>query len=152
MSDSATLLELFILDASVVLSGSFFFITNETEPVVFDGETYQSHPIQSEGYDKSSDGNLPEPTITIGDADGFYGRLVRALDNLSGCRVIRRRIRADELDNPAMEYPQDIYYVNQINIRSGLSVTLTLRSPLDVGRRKFPARKLSSVFSSNATQ
>lgn len=54
-------------------------------------ETYLARPIQMEGIQASSAGEVARPTLTIGNNDLFFTQLCKAYANLVGARVRRTR-------------------------------------------------------------
>lgn len=141
-----TLLTFYELDASNIVSNTVFRYTNESQSIVFAGQLYEPIAIESSGFDKDADGTLPQPQINIGDPSGNLCRIVRALSYLSNAKITRRRIRHQEIDSPANEYPKDIFYVSHVNLSPGVSIVLSLRSPLELGYKKFPGRTLAALL------
>lgn len=53
--------------------------------------TYSAMPIQLEGLEVSSAGQVPRPTLTVSNLNGNFGSLCKAYANLIGARVTRIR-------------------------------------------------------------
>ena len=99
----SALVELFELDTTVYPDGGVFYFhagTNKvTQPVVWQGKTYQPLPIEASGFELSSKGTLPRPRITVANVGGLFSAEVIAHDDLIGCKVTRRRTFARFLDS-----------------------------------------------------
>ena len=74
--------------------------TNQLQqPIVWQGNTYQPLPIESEGFDVSTKGTLPRPKIRVANVGGLLSAEVRQNDDLIGCKLIRKRTFSRYLDD-----------------------------------------------------
>ena len=100
LSPSAVI-EMFELDFGDSETNNIFFHagTNELrQNIVWQGKTYMALPIEANGFDISSKGELPRPKLTIANIDGMFSSLIRQYDDLIGLKLIRRRTFARYLD------------------------------------------------------
>lgn len=94
-------LDLFTLDATNI-GGSLTRFTNYQTPtggnVVFGGATYTALPIVAQGFDITSSGTLPNPTITVANVDRTLLSAVITLGDIVGAPVERRITHTKFLD------------------------------------------------------
>lgn len=92
-----------MLDSRRLPGGDLLYFhagTNElTQPVVWQGNTYQPFPIESEGFDISTKGSLPRPKIRVANVNGMFSAEIRKNDDLVGCKIIRKRTFGRYLDD-----------------------------------------------------
>jgi len=134
------------------------------QKLYFRGEAFHPIPILTEGFEVTSDGSLPRPTLTFVSFKGInqeaetksnFLALKRALleiDSMIGAKVTRYRTYVKFLDasnnipdvgqftgtNP--EFPRDIYYISRKVEESKRAIKLELSSVLDVESFKLPSR------------
>lgn len=134
------------------------------QKIYFRGETFHPIPITTEGFELSSGGSLPRPTIAFVSFKGInetaktksnFLALKRALleiDSMIGAKVTRFRTYVKYLDssnnipgvgeftgtNP--EFPRDIYFVSRKIEESKRIIKLELSSVLDVENFRLPSR------------
>jgi lambda family phage minor tail protein L len=132
--------------------------------ILFKGEGYHPIPINVEGFEVSSSGNLPRPKLTFLSMKGIkenesvsnnFSALKNAilwLDNLIGAKVTRLRTFVKYLDeennipgvgeytgiNP--EFPREIYFVERKITESKEALQLELSSVMDLENFKLPGR------------
>jgi phage-related protein len=96
------LLDLFILDTTNMPDGSlmrFHAGTNQlSQPVVWQGQTYEPMPIQAEGFDLTVKGALPRPKLKVANVNGYLSASVKSFNDFVGCKVTRKRTFAKYLD------------------------------------------------------
>ena len=123
---SATV-ELFTLDATRMGGNVLHFhsgVNNNGRPIVWQGVTYQPLPIESDGYDISSQGSLPTPKIRLANVQGLFSALAMELDNLIGARLIRHRTFGRFLDavnfpsgnpeaDPTQHHPDELWFIDR---------------------------------------
>lgn len=127
--------------------------TNELgQDVVFNGNTYYRFPIMVDGFEKRNTGTLPRPTITVSNIQGLIGALLRASNNLLGCRVTRHRTFVKYLDavnfvagnssaDPLAGFPDEVYYVDRKSAEEPEFVQLELAVSWDVQGKRLPSRQ-----------
>lgn len=124
------------------------------QDLVWQGITYVRFPVVVDGYQKSSQGSLPRPTMTLGNVGGLLSPLLKANNSLLGCRVTRRRTLAKYLDavnfpggvNPTADpnsfFPNEIYFVDRKAGESALAIQFELAVAWDVTGVKLPLRQV----------
>ncbi len=136
----------------------------------FKGEDYYPLPIITDGFQTTSDGTIPRPTITFASIRGiedaaekdtaayYFRSLKRAilqLDNMIGAKVIRARTFYKFLDaannlpgvgdfiqglDKNPEFPRESYYVQRKISEDKHGIQLELSSVLDMQNFKLPSR------------
>ena len=66
--------------------------------VYWQGEKYIPIPLSTDGFEKSSSGQLPRPRITVANISGLFSPIVIANDNLTGLKITRKRTFEQYLD------------------------------------------------------
>ncbi len=144
---------LFILDATSLRDASgtpgaihrFCSSTLHDTAVVWQGETYQPFPIEADGFDRTSQGAIPQPTLRVADVSGNLGSLVIAYDDLLGATVTRVRTLKKYLDgepgaDPTAEFPREVYEIVRKLKQLRNMLEFTLGSPFDLQGKKLPGR------------
>lgn len=134
-----------------------------TSDIYWKEEKYIFVPIYAEGFELSSRGTLPTPTLSLAVNDGGIMALsllrngIKQFGDLIGAKVTRRRTFVKFLDaltfpngvypddfepDPNVEFPSDIYYVNR-KVRENKSVVqYELNSILDMEGIQLPRRPI----------
>jgi lambda family phage minor tail protein L len=132
--------------------------TNElSQPVVWQGVTYQPFPIKVEGFETTTKGTLPRPSMAVANVSGILWPLMRDYDDLVGAKVIRRRTYARYLDSanfpttnasadPSQHLPDDVYFVERKVSANKAQAVWELASVLDLQDVKLPARDVVVNF------
>lgn len=68
------------------------------EEVTFDSIKYNRYPIQANGFDKTGNGSIPRPKLTVGNIGGIIGALAKDYNDLVGAKLTRTRTFARYLD------------------------------------------------------
>lgn len=129
--------------------------------LVFQGKTYIAAPIQGEGFEASSKGQLPTPKLSLTvdstsiEVLALFKTRLRELGDLVGAKVTRIRTFARFLDavnwsagempegfepDPLAELPRDIYYIDRKSNENKFTLEFELASVLDLEGLKLPAR------------
>ena len=94
---------LYEFDLSLYNQGFYRLVTGDVGDTVhavsFGGNVYSPWAIKSRGWDVSTSGSLPRPTITIANTGGLLTALVENNNDLRGCTVKRIRTYARFLDD-----------------------------------------------------
>jgi lambda family phage minor tail protein L len=150
------IVELFVLDATV-LGGSIYRFHSGTaqdmSDIVFDGNTYSAFPIDASGFELSTKGTLPRPSLRIANITGLIGALTRDLGDLVGAKVTRIRTLVKYLDavnfsdgnplaDPSQTFPEDVYYVNRKTSENRVHIEFELASAMDLHGTKVPRRQI----------
>ena len=154
---------------SIADSGRIFRFHNNAKlgnsDITFQGNKYILAPIETEGYEISSQGVLPTPTLrmsVIEAASPLFAVIkqqIRLFGDLIGCKITRRRTFAkflnfsnfdssntpDNLDsNDLIEFTPDIYYINRKTKENKLVVEYELVSSLELEGIMVPRRLIIS--------
>ena len=139
---------------------------NGTNPIVWQGNSYQPLPIKMEGFEQKSDGRLPRPTMTIANPEGIFSKIIHSNQDFANCKVIRRRTYARFLDDenfqnrnlnnvgsnpfgrpdPSSHLPDDVYFINKKNQENRQYVEFELVSSLELEDSPVPARIVLSDY------
>lgn len=151
------IIELFELDATDLGGPVHYFHAGTNDliaTVVFDSIPYVPWPIEASGFELSSKGTLPTPSMKVANITGIIGALCKSLDDLVGARVTRRRTFAKYLDavnftggvnpsaDPAARFPDEIWFVNRKVGETKMFVEFELSSSMDVQGVKLPRRQV----------
>jgi lambda family phage minor tail protein L len=153
----SALVELFELDLTV-LGGDislFHAGTNGlSQDLIWQGDTYVRFPIQAEGFDFTSNGQLPRPKLRVSNVFGSITALLLFYDDMLGAKVTRKRTLAKYLDavnfpggvnadaDDTAEFSQDIYYIDRKASETPDLVEFELASALDLAGVKLPRRQI----------
>lgn len=140
---------LYKFDASGI-GGSIYYITPGPIggiPVVFNGQTYFSLPVEMEGVESNDKGKLPRPKITVSNVTKALLAEVIAYNDLVGAIVTRQTTFKKYLDDqseadPFAEYPQDIYVIKRKVAQNKNIIQFELRAALDLEYILCPKRQV----------
>ena len=124
-----------------------------TGGIVWDGNTYSSFAIQAEGFEQTSTGSLPRPTLTVANTDGLITALildvnaVTPYNDLTGAEVRRIRTLKRYLDgegtaDPNAQWPVEIWYIDRKDVENRDVVKFELASKFDLAGQFVPKRQL----------
>lgn len=144
------LVELFTLDATNIGGETLYFYAGtdaSNQPVKFQSITYVPLPVQVQGFELRSKGELPRPKITFANITGFMSGLTQFYDDLVGAKIIRRRTLAHFLDSateadPYAECLVDVYYIDRKASETRWTVEFELGSSLDIDGTMLPRRQV----------
>lgn len=150
------LVELFTLDATSK-GGSVLRwhagVNELNSDVVFNGNSYTRYPVLASGFQKSGSGSLPRPQLRVANATGLVSALVRTMDDLVGCKVIRTQIFSKYLDavnfpggvnplaDPNAALSTEVWNVDRKANENGVFVEFELAAAFDVIGVKLPRRQ-----------
>lgn len=117
---------------------------------------YYPIPVALDGVEFKSEGQFPQPVLTIANilrTDSGNNSLQALLgtvsyDELLGLKVIRRRTLKKYLfgesgdNNPPIELPRDVYYLDRIENETAQSVEFTTVLPVDFTGVTIPRRNI----------
>ena len=72
---------------------------NNSNPIVWQGKSYQPLPVAASGFEVPSDGRLPRPKLRITNPSGMLSTIVAMNYDFHGCKVTRKRTFAKFLDD-----------------------------------------------------
>lgn len=146
-----TMVELFVLDATVVDAEIHYFTPSGTvgaNKIMFDGVEYSPVPIESEGWEVSASGALPEPKLRVNNVNSLLMGLLITYDHLVGCEITRIRTHRKFLDDgsdpdPTVYYPPDVYLIERVSkLDTRRFVEFELRARLDQQDIVLPKRQI----------
>lgn len=135
-------------------------VSNEGNPIYWQGEAYQSLPMMAEGFESKSDGRLPRPSLSIANPQGLFSKIVHSNDDFANCKVTRKRTFVRFLDdqnfvnekNPYessdsnAHFPDDVFYVGRKVQESKEALKFELVSSLELENTLVPARVVLSGY------
>lgn len=152
------IVEFFVLDMSNLPGGGvarFHAGTNSLQmPVWWQGHEYMPLPIEAEGFDVMTKGQLPRPRVRVANIDGLFSAEARQNDDMIGCKVIRKRTFVRFLDarnfpnevNPdadsSQSLPDDIWFVDRKVTENKYMIEWELASAFDLQGVTLPFRQV----------
>jgi lambda family phage minor tail protein L len=154
LSPSA-IVELFELDATSIGGPLVYWHNGVNElgsDVVWQGNTYTRLPVEANGFEKSSNGTIPRPTLRIANVTGVISATARAYDDLIGAQVTRRKTFVKYLDavnfasgnplaDPNAAFQDDIWIVDRKASENGIFIEFELAAIFDLAGVKLPRRQ-----------
>lgn len=153
--EPGALIELFELDAAVIGGQvAYFHGHRQAAPIVWRGVAYAPWPIIAEGFERTSAGRQPVPSLKVGNVDGSISALCLALEDLVGAKITRRRTLVKYLDaanfpngqnpsaDPNEEMPLEVWLIERKSHEDNESVEFELSSPLDFDGEQLPRRQI----------
>ncbi len=121
--------------------------------VVWAGEEYLPFPLETEGYERNSQGTLPRPSMRVSALYGLISALNREYGDLVGAKVVRKRVFARFLDaenfpdgnpeaDPNCAFPDETWYIDRKANSNPTYVEWELAAPWDVAGVKLPRRQV----------
>ena len=144
----------YVLDATA-LGGALYRFHAGTNPlgnsVVWQGQTYLKYPIQAGGFEMTSKGVMPRPTLSVANIDGTIAAAIRAYGDLVGATLTRKRTLAKFLDaanfaggnpsaDPTAQFADDVFYIERKSDENQLSITFELSAACDLQGLLLPRR------------
>ena len=151
------IVEMFDLDLSVITGDNDdkFYFANQVRPddtkIQWKGNVYEPLPLLSAGYEKTTAGQIPQPSLTVANVLGTFTEVISSLDDLVGGKVTRRRTLGKYLDgepgaDSTQEFPIDIFFIERKTEETALSITWQLSSVLDLEGVLLPRRVITQNF------
>lgn len=153
----SSVIELFVIDASVVGAGVLRFHagTNKlTNDVVWQGQTYIRYPVEITGFEMTGQGQLPRPKMKVSNFLSAITTLLLQYQDLIGSKVTRKRTLAKYLDavnfpgavnptaDPLAEFPDDIFFIDRKVQETRDVIEFELASSLDLAGVQLPRRQI----------
>jgi lambda family phage minor tail protein L len=105
--------------------------------------TYTPFPFEFSGYERRTKGALPRPTIRFANINRDFTVYNTNHNDLLGAKVIRRKTLAKYLlENPPVEFPKEIYYVERLVSENQIMVEFELTTNFDVRGVVLPSRRI----------
>jgi len=154
------IIELFELELDAALHGASTIYywhagTNAavTGNIIYGGNTYIRLPVEATGFDYSSSGSLPRPTLRVANVFGDITALlllvngITAGNDLGGAIVRRIRTLKKFLDgepnaDPNARFPTEIWYVDRKSNENRDVVEFELASKFDLAGQMIPRRQI----------
>lgn len=119
----------------------------EPFPVYWRSNAYYPIAATAQGFEMSSGGQLPRPTLTVSNALNTLRAEMIAYNNLSGATVTRWRTFAKHLDggtdpDPDVYFPPDVYKVDRKVNDGPVSVEFELSTVIDQEGVFLPRRQI----------
>lgn len=151
------IVELIDLDLSPITNdpADVFYFTNQLKPddakIQWKGNVYEPIPIIATGYEKSTTGQIAQPTLTVANVLGTFTQVISELDDLVGAKVTRRRTLGKYLDgepnaDPLQEFPIDVFYIERKTQEDSMVIAWQLSSVLDLEGLKLPRRIITQNY------
>ena len=151
------IVELIDLDLSPITNdpADIFYFTNQLKPddtkIRWKGNIYEPIPIAAAGYEKSTTGQIAQPTLTVANVLGTFTQVINELDDLVGAKVTRRRTLGKYLDgepeaDPLQEFPIDVFYIERKTQENSMIISWQLASVLDLEGLKLPRRIITQNY------
>jgi len=141
---------LYFHDGSLGIKGESNQKTGQYDSVRFKGQAYIPMPVQVSGFEAANSGEPPRPILKIANVMSMFSSLNTKTDDLCGAILTRRRTFAKYLDGmpdaAPIEYPPDIYTIEQKTEENRLYVTYELGSGMDLDGQNFPIWAVTAGF------
>ena len=156
--EPSAIIELFQLELTEAVNGidqTFYYHagTNElNEDIVFDTITYAAYPIEVDGFELSTKGTLPRPSMKVANANNAISALL-VLYNPLQAKVTRIRTCKKFLDgtnfpngnttaDPTAKFEDEIWYIDRVANENPQLVEFELTSKLDLTNLALPRRQV----------
>ena len=154
------IIELFQLHLDATLHGSstIYYFHNGvnaavTGNITWNGQAYVRLSIEATGFDYSSTGSLPRPSLTVSNIGSSITALllqvnmITAGNDLGGAKVVRIRTLKKYLDgeagaDPHAKFPDEIWYVDRKANENRVGVEFELASKFDLVGVMLPRRQI----------
>ena len=151
------IVEMFDLDLEPITgdANDKFYFTNQLKPdstkIQWKGNAYEPLPILSSGYEKTTAGQIAQPSLTVANVMGTFTEVIDSLDDLVGAKVTRRRTLGKYLDgesqaDPTQEFPIDIFFIERKTAENALTITWQLASIFDLEGLMLPRRVITQNY------
>jgi lambda family phage minor tail protein L len=156
--EPSAIIELFQMELTLAVNGvdtTFYYHagTNElTADIVFSGITYAATPIEVDGFEMTTKGTLPRPTMRVANANSAISALL-VLYNPLQAKVTRIRTCKKFLDavnfsggnptaDPTAKFEDEIWYIDRVSQENPELVEFELTSKLDLLNLTLPRRQV----------
>lgn len=124
-----------------------------SQPVVWQGITYEPYPAEMVGYEINGDGAPPRPALSIANLQGTMTGLVgnyRDLIGITCTRILTYRKFLDAVNfangnpeaDPTVEFPRQTFEVGQKLGENPVQVQFSLNSVIDIEGVQLPRRQI----------
>lgn len=127
--------------------------TVERASIYWQGFEYAQYPIEASGFEMTSTGKLPRPTVRVSNVGGTIGAYIRQIKDALGARLTRKRTLGKYLDavnfplgnpyaDPNAKFNDETYYVARKVAENPIYVELELAVKFDVEGVMLPRRQV----------
>jgi lambda family phage minor tail protein L len=132
------------------LGGQWFFFASAsdfTHDVIWGGDFYSPLPMDAQGFEMTTRGAFPTPTVTISNIYGAGNLLLDTYRGLVGADLIRiltlRRFLDDgETPDPQAYITRDKFVVAQKTSHTAVAIAFKLATRMDVEGTQLPRRQI----------
>ena len=132
------------------LGGPWFYFTSAEDfeqQIVWGGQLYQALPMDASGFELSTRGAFPTPSVTISNLYGAGNLLLDSYKGLVGADIVRlltlRRFLDDgETPDPNAYITRDKYVVAQKTSHTAIAIAFKLATRMDVEGTQLPRRQI----------
>ena len=150
LNQTSGLVELYTLDCTNIGGLVYNFTSNVTAAggsLSFGGVSYTALPVSSSGWDFSSTGSPPKPTLTVSNVNKTFLYAVITLGDLVGAYLTRVRTFEKYLDGGASpdstkKIGPDIYVIEQKISHDNTGITWQMTSIIDRMGTMLPRRQI----------
>ena len=156
--EPSAIIELFELELTQAVNGidqTYYYHAGTNEliaDIVFAGKTYSAYPIEADGFEVTSKGTLPRPSMRIANANNAISALI-VLYNPLQAKVTRIRTCKKFLDavnfsggnataDPTAKFEDEIWYIDRVANENPQLVEFELTSKLDLTNLALPRRQV----------
>lgn len=139
-------IQLFSIDLSPLGGGIQYWTPNRApvgQSIIFNGNTYAYVDVVAEGFERTVQGTMPTPNLTIGNADNAISAIMALYEDILGCVVTRQKTLAEFLDgqpgaDPTAVTGLDIYRIERKLLETKQEVKFELSSIIDQEGTQLP--------------
>jgi lambda family phage minor tail protein L len=143
------LITLWQLDTAT-LGGPVFYFTSAADfdhVISWGGQEYRPLPMDAQGFELTTRGAFPTPTVTISNLYGAGNLLLDTYKGLVGAEIVRiltlRRFLDDgETPDPLAYITRDKYVVAQKTSHTAVAIAFKLATRMDVEGTQLPRRQI----------
>jgi len=147
---TGNIVELYELDATELGAVQVFYFTPNTSngsEVIFNGITYTPLDFETEGFEISTTGQLPEPLLRLSNVNNAIGAAIVQFNDLINAVLTRRRTFSRYLDgqpgaDPTAQYPAEIYVIDQKTTQNKVMIEFKLSAITDFTGVRIPRRQI----------
>jgi lambda family phage minor tail protein L len=144
------LITLYQLDTTMFPDGQWFYFSSANDfqtTITWGGQDYVPLPISAQGFEMTSKGTLPTPTIGVSNLYGAGNTLLDTFNGLLGAEVtrivtLRRFLDDGTTPDPNAFITQEVFVVAQKVSHDPLQVSFKLASRMDQEGTQVPRRQI----------
>jgi len=122
-------------------------------PIVWQGVIYEPFPVEADGFEYTSSGTLPRPTLKVSNIGGYIAEYLRTQSGGLKAKVTRKRTLGKYLDavnfpdgnptaDPSQFMPDEIFYVARKANENPIYVEVELAVAFDAEGIRLPRRQV----------